>query len=72
MHTETLTASQLRTWLIDHGVTDARRRIAATADARTYGHVLIHGGQRYTVRRVVAGERIWYTIDRRPLRSLVS
>jgi hypothetical protein len=71
MITQTLTAGQLRGWLSSHGVTDANRRIRATAEARSYGYVLIYNGLRHVVRRLVVGGHIYYTIDTRPARALV-
>lgn len=71
MITQTLTARQLRGWLRDHGVTDANRRIRATAEAGRRGYVTVHNGRLHTVRRVAVGGHVYYTIEARPARPLV-
>lgn len=70
MISQTLTAVQLRGWLAGHGVTDANRRIRATAEARHRGYVTIYNGRLYTVRRLVVRQHIYYTIESRPVRPL--
>lgn len=71
MISQTLTAPQLRGWLVHHGVTDANRRIRATAEAGRRGYLTIHRGQRYLVNRLAIDGHVYYTVDRRPARPLV-
>jgi hypothetical protein len=71
MITQTLTASQLRGWLTDHGVRDANQRIRATAEAGRRGYVTVHNGRLHTVRRMAVGDHVYYTVETRPVRALV-
>jgi len=71
MIAQTLTAPQLRGWLIRHGVRDANRRIRATAEAGRRGYVTVHNGRRYDVRRLLVGDHVYYTVESRPARPLV-
>jgi hypothetical protein len=71
MITQTLTARQLRGWLADHGVTDANRRIRATAEAGRRGYVTVHNGRLHVVRRLSVKGHVYYTVEARPVRALV-